>query len=451
MKFLSLMSMRSISMMLLGDDCFDEVLILLDLGQAPVIENPTEIILSCGEIAEFPEPEGIDIDDYEYNTEEDGSGDSYFAGDEIPALLTTTSTIYLIATSDNGCSSISEITMVTDSSVVEFSVEWDELICSDSIILPDISPDISFTFYFTEPGGAGDSYLPGEVIHAPYPDTLYIFNPWYTIHCSDQDTLPIIHVQGTNTDLPHDTTVCEFIILPDFGGTHGANIRYAQFPVSDPNSSFYPGDTLDYSQLLYILDTIGNCIFYDSMEVNIIVEPDIGSDTSLILCEGFESSSFDLMELLSFPDVGGQWNYPNVPDLETADSSNLMMDVLQVGNYTFNYIIEDSTCGLFSSDISIEVIQGPYGGENADIDLCVGSSIDLMALISDPDTGGYWEQIMGPEMVDISDSSSVDLSNILTGRYGFLYVIEGDSYAEFCDGESSSLFVNLGQQCECWR
>jgi len=423
-----------------ADDCFDEVVIPLELGSLPIIESPLDQIAGCGMI-ELPEVIGENIDEYEYNLEEDGSGTSYFAGDFINTSDNLT-VIYLIAVSEDGCETLEELDIVL-ASFIEYSVIIDPLLC-DSLVLPTITPATGAEAYFTGSMGSGTQLVPGDVLYAPFSDTLFIFDPMLDPMCSSEDSLMVSISDGSNPVLPRDTTVCEFIVLPEFGGMTGPNIRYAPFPVTDPNSSFYPGDTLDYSQRLYILDTIGNCIYYDSMDVNIVVEPFAGMDTTLIVCEGFDTGSFDLMELISNPDGDGQWSYPNIADFESGDSTSIMLDVLIPGNYNFQYIIEDSLCGAYLSSVDIEIVSTAYGGENNNLDICSGGQpVDFMQLISFPDTGGEWSQISGPQSLIFNDSTSVDLSGLENGNYVFLYVIEGEAPTDYCELESASLFLNI--------
>lgn len=425
-----------------AEGCFDQALVQLDISSEPDIESPMNLLTGCDQL-QLPEPEGSGFDDHSYNTESDGTGNSYQAGDNIfPGDGITT--LYLTVTAEGGCSAITELDIEFESNL-DFIVQLDTLICADSLVLPAIIPFTSSVSYFTEAGGNGIALSPGEVLLAPYKDTLYIFDPALDPSCSDEDTLSIHLTTGPEPVFPSDTAACEFIVLPEFGGITGPNILYARFPVTNPNSSLYPGDTLRFGQRLYVLDTIASCVFFDSLDVSIATEPFAGRDTSLIVCEGFDSGSFNFMELISNPDDDGQWTYPNVADFEPGDSSRIMLDVLIPGIYNFQYVIEDSLCGTYLSTIQIEIVSIPYGGENNNLDICSGGqAVDFMELVSFPDTGGEWSQISGPQSLFFNDSTSVDLTGLENGNYVFLYVIEGEAQTEYCEPESASLFVNIG-------
>ena len=331
-----------------------------------------------------------------------------------------------------------------ESGAIDYIVDIDSLVC-DSLILPPIFPSSATVAYYTGSMGTGMVLEPGDVIYTPFDGTLYVFDIDIMGDCVSEDTISFVVTDGPQPIFPSDTSACEFIVLPEFGGITGPNIRYAQFPISNPNSTYYPGDTLDFSQRLYVLDTIGGCEYYDSLDITIFTEPFIGLDTSLVACEGFISSGFDLMALLRNPDEGGQFSYPSVPDFNPVDSSDVFITSLPLGIHRIEYVIEDSLCGLYSSSIEFEIVEGPYGGVNNNLDLCVATDpVNFMELVSNPDVGGEWTQVSGPDMVNFTDSTAVDLSGITTGAYVFLYVIEGQANVEYCEAASVSLFVNIG-------
>ena len=243
---------------------------------------------------------------------------------------------------------------------------------------------------------------------------------------------------------PSDTSACGFLILPPFSGVIGPNIRYSTSTAPISTSNLYPGDTIFFDQQLFIHDTIGQCTILDSMLVNISVPPFIGIDSSLTICQGYSENVFNLMSILGNPIEGGAWVYPSVPDFAPSDSTMVDFSVLPIGEWTLTYGFEDVDCGLQTSNVTITVIEPPFGGDNAIIDTCAGGqSFDFMALVGNPDLGGMWEQVDGPDIVDLTDSTNVNLSNLTPGNYAFLYIIEGEATTGFCEGESSSLLITL--------
>ncbi|MBT8234096.1 MAG: gliding motility-associated C-terminal domain-containing protein, partial [Bacteroidia bacterium] len=349
--------------------------------------------------------------------------------------------IYLILTSEEGCEIVEELEIIL-SSAIDYMVDIPSPIC-DSLILPPITPSTGAVAYYSATQGMGTQFLPGDIIYAPFDGTLYVFDPTVDRSCASEDTLMLSIGFGPQPIFPSDTTSCDYVVLPEFGGTTGPNIRYSLLNSNFGSSDLYPGDTITINQQLYIHDTLGGCIFVDSMLINVIEPPFIGIDTSIIICQGF-SSSLDLMSLLSNPDVGGLWSYPVIPDFDPLDSTVVDLSVLPLGNFTLTYGIESIECGLTTNRVFISVIEPPFGGVNAILDTCVNNQIfNFMSLLGDPDVGGEWSQVTGTDNVDISDSTSVSLNGITAGDYAFLYVIEGEATSEFCDAESASLFITV--------
>ena len=74
-----------------GNQCDDlSVPLQLDLTANPTIDFPGNTIGGCGSV-ELPDPQGSNIGDFEYNTEDDGSGLVFRDGDIICLLYTSPS------------------------------------------------------------------------------------------------------------------------------------------------------------------------------------------------------------------------------------------------------------------------------------------------------------------------------------------------------------------------
>ncbi len=419
--------------------CEAEVEIPLSITPNPIINSPLMTLGGCGQL-ELPEPELDFAISYEYNTQEDGTGDTFFAGDIITSALNGI-TLYLIATGDNNCTDIEELEIVLSNSL-SYSADVVSPLC-DSLILPPIVPTTGAVAYYSATQGMGTQFQPGDIIFAPFTGSLFIFDPTVDPVCASEDTLMLNITIGPQPIFPADTSACEFLVLPELGSLTGPNIRYSTFAVNLSSSNLYPGDTVFFDQLLFVHDTIGQCILLDSMIVNINVPLFVGRDTSIIICEGF-TTPFDFMDLLTNPVEGGTWQYPTVPDFSPTDSTELDLSVFPVGQYDFIYGLENQDCGLQTSTITVDVVTPPNGGENNFIDTCVGGQLfDFMALIGNPDTGGIWQQVNGPDVVDLTDTTAVLLNGLTPDDYAFLYIIEGDATSEFCEAESSSLFITI--------
>ena len=100
--------------------CDAEVEIPISITPYPVINSPLLQLGGCGEII-LPTPDIDFAENYEYNTEEDGSGISFEEGDVIMASSGIT-TLYLIATGENDCITIEELDIIL-STAIDFIVD----------------------------------------------------------------------------------------------------------------------------------------------------------------------------------------------------------------------------------------------------------------------------------------------------------------------------------------
>jgi gliding motility-associated-like protein len=414
----------------------------LDLTPNPIINFPGDLLGGCGSI-ELPEPDGINIISYEYNTDENGQGTSFIGGDMIEST-DNISVIYLIAMSDNGCTDVLEILLdITNS--VDYMADIPMSIC-DSLILPAITPATPTVAYYPMTGGAGTPIPPGTILQAPLTQTLFLFDPNQDPACAAEVPVTISINVSPTTDLPADTVGCEFYVLDSIRGTV-ASPDYTFLPISFPDSYREVGDTIRNSTLIYILDTIGSCTLYDSLFINITPPPFVGIDTTVVACEGYSSTELNLVELIGNPDPNGEWSYPTVPDFMPVDPENIDISIFPIGSYDFTYAIEDIVCGIRTATINLIIEERPYAGEDTMLETCNPDMLDFMALISDPATGerpeegGFWFQVP-MDTFDLVDSTQVDLSSLPVGQYIFIYSIPADAQS-LCEGDTASLFIDI--------
>jgi gliding motility-associated-like protein len=420
-----------------GNQCDDiSVPLQLDLTPNPTIDFPGNTIGGCGSV-ELPIPQGSNIGDFEYNTEEDGSGFIFRDGDIIEAV-DNINTLFLIASNGNDCNTVIEIDIEITNSI-DFIANIPATAC-DSLVLPDITPATPTVSYYTMTGGTGTALAPGDVIQAPFNAELFIFDPNEDPICAPEVSLNVSIANAPMTTLPADTSACNFYVLGEIMGTVNSP-DYTIMPINFPSSFRNIGDTIRNTSTIYVLDTIGTCTLFDSLEITIATAPDVGRDTTIFACEGYSSTQLNLEEIIGNPDIGGIWSYPVVPDFIPVDPTMIDISVFPIGSYGFTYAIEDSICGINTGTITLEVEPEPFAGETTMIDICNAESLNFMSLISNPESGGQWMQVP-LDTIDIIDSTDVDLSFLEPGEYFFLYVIPADGIS-FCEGNSASLAITI--------
>ena len=443
----SLINPEGLSTIFLYDSngpCEDVGTINFQVTVPPTTISPGNQLGGCGSIIlPLPEIEGISLS-FEYNTEEDGSGLSFLDGDEI-AINDNINILYLIVTGENNCIVTRELEVLLTSSI-DYIADIPIINCNE-LILPPILPQTNDVAYFSEQNGTGEMFVPGDTIfgmsNMNLDFTLYMFDPNQDPICAPEVPISFSIVQGPDIAVPSDTLACEFYVLPPIIGTQSDSVSYSMGYTTEPMFILNIGDTIYDDQLVYLIDTLNECTFLDSFMIDVEAIPFTGNDTSIEICEGFDVFNFDLMLLLDNPDPDGHWAYPQIPDFNPGDSTDVNLNLIPTGTYEFTYAIEDS-CGLQFSSVFLDVISLPFSGQDSIFSLCPGNPpINFMALMEYPETGGYWLQVAGPNQVDLIDSTNVDFGTADPGSYAFTYTIESILTGPYCNAVASSLIIDI--------
>jgi len=416
------------------EDCDAAVQLNVAVSPNPIINAPGDELGGCGSL-QLPEITGDFIVSTLYNTSEDGTGTEYLPGDMISDADMITQ-LYAIATGMNGCITSQEVNIALGSQV-NFSAAIPPTSC-DSLRLPPISGSPGAIYI----DALGMTFSAGQVLMAPFTGPLFIEDPSLDPSCAPRVQINFEITESPNIILPADTLGCGDFALPDFRGTFSTGAHYSTEPFTDTFNFLNPGEILMGAQKIYVLDTIGNCSFLDSFNLMIQPTPFVGIDSTINICMGFNFETFDLMSAIQNPVETGVWSYPNVPDFDPQDSTNVDFSPLPVGINDLVYLIEDN-CGIYDAHVFVDVIEPPFAGIDTLLEICSAPiPYNFMALVGNPEVGGQWVQASGPT-ISLLDTTSVDLSSAAPGMYSFVYTIEGDSNNLFCNGESSSIRINF--------
>jgi len=423
-----------------GQSCNDVIVpVPVSLTPNPTINSPGNMIGGCGNV-ELPVPDATDFISYEYNTDEMGNGTSYTGGQiiETTAMITT---IYLIMTGNNNCTTTLEIAIDITTSI-NYEAMIPTINC-DSLVLPAITPSTPTVAYYTMSGGMGTSIAPGTVVNAPFNSTFFIFDPNQDPTCAAEVPVDIIIDESPVTTLPVDTIGCGFYVLGVIPGTTSMTPDYfIEDPLSLPSRiDFNIGDTIRSNSLIYISDTIGTCTLLDSIQIDIIPIPYAGRDTMITACEGYSSTTINFEELIDNPDPGGTWSYPMEPDFAPMGPTMVEINSLTPGTYEFIYLLDGSLCGAVSATVTLIVEPAPYAGIDSMLQVCNSTPLDFTELLSDPDTGGRWTEVP-QDNFNFADSTSVDISTLVNGTYFFQYTL-GNPNLDFCEPNSATLTIDV--------
>jgi len=419
----------------------------IEVSLLPIPEiTPIGTLSACGSI-ELPEPQIFDFDDYNYNTQEDGFGDPYYEGDILPAS-SMIDILYLIATTDEGCRDTVHVNLEYLSGV-RYMADVPIYNC-DTLFLPPITPPSSTVGYYTNGEGTGTPYLPGDTISFALAnmttnvlDTLYLLDPTQSGACAEADTIVFEILETPEFTNPGDQDFCGSGLLPEI--QVGSTLEYSAdrnfSTLLDPNIPVTTTTKIYVRDSVYFSNGISACGLLDSFQMNVIEEPFAGKDTTITICEGYDLS-FNLNELLGFPDPNGTFGNSGIPDLDLTDPNNVDFSPIGIGNYEITYSIVLANCPPDIGVIFFEIVNQPQGSVmDTTVTYCtLDNPYNLEALLEFPDVGGRWfaRGPMGTELA-ISDPTNFLLSTVpnaeLTpGIYEILYIIDPESENPFCKG-----------------
>lgn len=323
----------------------------------------------------------------------------------------------------------------------------------DTLLLPPIEPPMPTAKYYTEPGGMGTEYCPGDEIcyfQTQLPgggvvETLYIYDGMG----SPEVAIPFTINRSPFIQISEDTISCGSYRLEDFSGPLVTpRAQYANDPSFTSGSLLNQGDEITADTWIYVADTTentmtgGQCTFLDSFYVDFVQALNPGLDTVLTICAGSSTIIPDPFELLRGAEAGGQWSGTIIPDLDFNNPIDVDLSPMSAGNsWVLIYTIENSGCpaDTWSSSITFNAVAPPYAGQDSTLILCASGDMDFLEYLRFPDTNGQLVQISG-EPVVVSDPSSVNMSSVNPGQFEFEYTIAATAS---CPAQTARLLITL--------
>lgn len=163
--------------------------------------------------------------------------------------------------------------------------------------------------------------------------------------------------------------------------------------------------------------------------INVIAQPNSGvAEQGLSVCQGEE---IDLNAFLIGEDVNGFWADD---EGETVDSL-LILNTL--GSNTFTYNVESPPCEAASTELEIQVTQGPSAGEPSNpVPVCLDDdAFNLITLMPGATPGGEWTNEEGVAVDDFFDP-------ITSGVFTFVYTVTSPD----CGFISSELIIDVSPE-----
>ncbi len=345
------------------------------------------------------------------------------------SIVETTTFFISVVTADGDCP---DMTDLGDVITVNYSIQPDleapqDLSECGSVTLPDImGNDVpANAAYFSDPGGMGTMYNPGDVISDNM--TLYLYAG--IDGCDVEYEFDITIEEEAIIDDPEDVVTCGVYSIPEITGTNIDNAAYYT-EMNGGGDIVAVGTIISTSVILYLFDS--NCGGNQpTLDITITPGPVIENNTDTIVCEMY------IVEPITGIDLSGNEMY-----FDTTDGNGLIINVGDTLTQDSILFIYDNSGGCeVQIPIYIDIQETAYPGLDTAIVLCEGDPtlININEELGGdlPDTTGTWLDINATNL--IIDSTQVDFSSLNSGTYLFEYQI----LDSICVDTHSLLTVNI--------
>lgn len=325
-------------------------------------------------------------------------GGGAFSGVFVPGTSLAGVYSYIVPGSAPCVNDTSRVTVV-ENLAPDAGVSNAQLICSDQgpLSLVDLlagDPDLNGTW--TGPGNVpfGPVFDPATDVSGTYTYTVVGFAPCVNDVAAVQITLitaPNAGSDGAVASCVNNPAIDLFPALggsPQLGGTWTNDNNVGSLVGGTFNSNGVAQGTYTFT---YTLPGTAPCAAATSVvTVSLSNALDAGQDNSVQACES-EFSVVLFTQLGGTPQGGGGWL--DVDNSGALSNGNFNANQAGVGVYRFTYIIAGSAnCLADSATVTVEVLEGPYAGNDGFSSLCSSSGqVNLFTLLGGgPDAGGTW-------------------------------------------------------------
>ena len=300
--------------------CDDQQQFTITINPAPNINDiPTQNV--CGNYT-LPNITGTNLTGNEaYYTGPSGSGTRLDPGDEI------TNSITLFIYGGSGSCSDEELFSVNVTPRPEIDPITNPTVCG-SYTLPAITGNnlTGGQAYYTNSGGLGTSYNPGDVINTT--TTLFMYDG--APGCNDQEQIIITVNPPIDIDDLADQNACNTYTLPNITGTNltGNEAYFTQS--GGQGTQFNPGDNISTTTLLFIYGGSPGCEDEEQVNITITPAPDVDDLADQTACTSFTLPNITGTNLTGneayFTQSGGQGTQFNPGENITATTALFIYD-----------------------------------------------------------------------------------------------------------------------------
>lgn len=362
-------------------DLGDPIIVTLDVN--PVFEEPVDFT-GCGPYI-LPDLVSTEGPEPKYYTMSGGNGTELPAGNGID----NSTTIYAYAGTDN-CFLEYPIDIAIEPAAALDAI--DNITSCTDIVLDEITGiDIKSASYYTEAGGMGTEYMPGETISASV--TLFAY-----ANCGGAEqpfTITIDKPEYTVLDF----AACDFLVLPEITGTNLKGDEVYKSQRNGMGNTYMAGDTIridDNVDSLFIYTSDAACNQDFPLGISFQFTGLAGDDVDSLVCG---SRDIDLLGLLR--------NNTSRAFFEEARASGALSGNmfstagLAEGTYTIYHIVPNILpCLPDTAVINIELTDGPSAGRALTIFSCT-REVNLMDYLDrTASLGGSFYDLDGNPILD---------------------------------------------------
>lgn len=302
----------------------------------------------------------------------------------------------------------------------------------DSYTLPSIiGTNLSGTSsYWTQSGGTGSQFNPGDVITSS--STLYIYDQ--NGNCSDEESFTVTINTTPSITNPGNQFACSNYILPAITGTNLSGSQ-GYFTNSQELGGNLISGSINSSQTIYIYDTNGNCSDEESFVITINSLPTATITGGSIYCQGDAISDINA-SILGTPNYTLNYTIDGVPQSLSSNSNTISL-----GNTAGTYVlvsVSDGNCtnSNLSSSQTILINTTPNAPvTGTDTSYCANATpIPLFA----QGTGSFiWYSDQNLSSIIGTNSTVTPFMNSGTTNYYVTETING------CEGPASIVVVTV--------
>ncbi len=249
-------------------NCMADVHFNVDIAQPPV--DVLTDVSACESYVLTPLTLG------QYYTGPNGTGTLLNAG----AVITTTTRIYIYATTQSVCSNESSF-LVTINYPPAIDSRSDIDICNAYVLT-----QLSAGNYFTGPNGTGQMLPAGSIITESARIYIYAETPT-TPACSSENSFDIF-IFSVEADAPDDVTACDSYVLPAL--QIGNYFTLPGGPMGGEGSMRVAGDVITTSTVMYVYTESGeriNCTDENMFNITINKTPIVAPQTDKFACNSY--------------------------------------------------------------------------------------------------------------------------------------------------------------------